>query len=74
MVKCEICEREFEEGKTHELHPKKTHEHSGKVYVHDGKVVCESCLVDAGVPIDQAEPYSTYIKLHTDMHRGGLGI
>ncbi len=73
MVKCEICEREFEEGKTHE-HSKKAHEHSGKVYVHEGKVICESCLVDVGVPIDQAEPYSTYIKLHTDMHRGGLGI
>jgi hypothetical protein len=73
-VKCEVCGMEFEEGKTHELHPEKAHEHSGKVYVHDGKVVCESCLIDAGVPLDQAEPQGTYIRLHTDMHRDGMTL
>ncbi len=66
MVKCETCGVDIEEGKTHK--------HKGGLFVHKGKVVCESCLVDAGIPISEAQPYATYIKLHTDFHRGGIDI
>lgn len=66
MPECETCGVDIEEGKTHK--------HKGGLFVHKGKVVCESCLVDAGVPITEAESYDTYIKLHTDFHRGGIDI
>jgi len=64
MPKCEKCNAEFAEGKPHE--------HKGELYVHEGKVMCESCLVDAGVPLHEADKYSTYIKLHTDFQKGHI--
>ena len=66
MVKCEKCNTDIKEGEVHE--------HKGKLYVHSGKVMCESCLVEAGIPVGSAEPYETYIKIHTDFHRGGIDI
>ena len=66
MPKCETCGVDIEKGKTHQ--------HKGGLFVHRGKVVCESCLVDTGVPISEAEPYVTYIKLLTERHKGGLDI
>ena len=52
MVKCEKCGCEFED--------KKALEYTGKVYVHKGKVICEDCLIDMGVSIDEADPYAIY--------------
>ena len=66
MPKCENCGTEIAAGEKHK--------HKGKLYVHNGKVMCESCLVDTGIPLGDAEPYETYIKIHTDRHRGGLDI
>ena len=57
---CEKCDREFkEEGVPY----------PGKVHVHKGKVICEDCLIDMGVSIDEAEPYQTYIQTHSDFDR-----
>ena len=66
MPKCERCGTEYDEGKPHK--------HKEKFYVHEGKVLCGSCLIDMSVPLDDAEDYETYIKLYTDFHRGGLNI
>ena len=66
MPVCETCGEDIEQGKTHK--------HKGGLFVHTGKRICESCLVDTGVPISEAEPYDTYIKLLTERHRGGIDI
>ncbi|UCD08132.1 MAG: hypothetical protein JSU79_07180 [Dehalococcoidales bacterium] len=66
MPKCETCGEDIEKGKTHK--------HKGGLFVHRGKVVCESCLVDTGVPISEAQPYDVYERLQTERHRGGLDI
>ncbi len=58
-MKCEKCDREFSE--------KEAHKHTSKVRVYRGKIVCEDCLLGMGVHLDEAEPYWTYIKLHTDI-------
>ena len=58
QAKCEKCDREFQDGKAIE--------YPGKVYVHKGKVVCEDCLVDMGVSLNEATPYATYIKTRTE--------
>jgi len=63
-VQCTQCDREFSEDEAME--------YPGKVHVHKGKVVCESCLVDMGVMPDSAEPYSLYIKTHTELGQGGV--
>jgi len=57
-VKCEKCDREFSEDQAIE--------YPGKVHVHKGKVMCEDCLVDMGVSIDEATPYATYIRTRLD--------
>lgn len=54
MVKCEKCDREFQDDKAIE--------YPGKVYVHKGKVMCEDCLIGMGVMPDTAEPYATYLQ------------
>ncbi len=59
MVKCEKCGREFKDDEAM-VYP-------GKVYVYKGKVMCEDCLIGMGVMPDTAEPYSVYIKTHTEM-------
>jgi hypothetical protein len=66
MVKCEKCDREF--------HDDKAREYPGKVYVYKGKVMCEDCLIDMGVSLDEADPYATYIKTHTDFGKTGLTL
>jgi hypothetical protein len=58
-IKCEQCDREFEE--------EHSHEYPGKVYVHKNKVLCEDCLVDMGVSTDEAQPYKTFIDTRTDI-------
>ncbi len=52
VVKCEKCDREFKVGQDIE--------YPGKVYVHKGKVMCEDCLIDMGVSLDEADPYAIY--------------
>lgn len=71
IVKCEKCDREF--------HEDKSHEYPGKAYVHKGKVLCEDCLIDMGVMPDSAEPYSLSLKALTDLGKvgpgaGGIGL
>ena len=61
MVKCEECDREFQDDKAME--------YPGKVYVHKGKIICEDCLIGMGVMPDTAVPYSVYMKTHTDLDR-----
>ena len=52
MVRCEKCGSEFTDDKALE--------YPGKVYVYKGKVICEDCLIDMGVPLDEADPYAVY--------------
>jgi hypothetical protein len=66
MAKCETCGTEIKPGIVHK--------HKGRLYVYQGKAVCQSCLVDAGVPISEATAYDAYVKIHTDFHRGGINI
>jgi hypothetical protein len=58
QVKCEKCDREFND--------QDAFEYPGKLYVHQGKVLCEDCLIDMGVSPDGADSYRTYIAAHTD--------
>jgi len=58
-VKCEKCDREFTEDKNHE--------YPGKVYIYKSKVMCEDCLVDMGVSLNEADPYGTYDKTRGDI-------
>ena len=60
-MKCEKCDREFSE--------EKNQNYPGKIYVHKGKMVCETCLVDMGVSLDEAHPYQTYIDIRLDLER-----
>ncbi len=53
-VKCEKCDREFTEEVV---------DHPNKVHVYHGKVMCEDCLVDMGVSLDEATPYQTYLNM-----------
>lgn len=53
-IKCEKCDREFNE--------EEAREYPGKVHVHKGQVMCEDCLVDMGVSLNEADPYWTHIK------------
>ena len=57
--KCEKCDREFseEEARTY----------PGKVRVYKNKVMCEDCLVDMGVSVDETDPWYTYVKVRTDL-------
>ncbi len=64
-VKCEKCDREFDEDEAME--------YPGKVYVHKGKVMCEDCLIGLGVMPDSADPYSVYVKTLTDAGKLGSG-
>jgi hypothetical protein len=64
-VKCEKCDREFKE--------KEAKEYPGKVYVHQGKVMCEDCLIDMGVMPDSANAYAVYTKTITDLGKFGSG-
>ncbi|MBI2979524.1 MAG: hypothetical protein HYY41_01655 [Chloroflexi bacterium] len=60
--KCDKCDREFTEEGGH-LHP-------GKAYVHKGKLICEECMVDMGISIDETNPWQTYINTRIDINRG----
>jgi hypothetical protein len=57
-IKCEKCGREFNE--------EEVRQYLGEVRVHHGKVICEDCLIDMGVSLDESEPYWDYIKTRTD--------
>jgi hypothetical protein len=58
-IKCEECGHEFSE--------EEAEKYQNKVRVHRGKIMCEDCLVDMGVNLDEADPLWTYIKTHTDI-------
>jgi hypothetical protein len=61
-VKCEKCDREFKE--------EEAREYPGKVRVYHGKVMCEDCLLDMGVTVDESQPYWEYVKTRTDLWLG----
>ncbi len=44
-VKCENCDREFSD---------QPNECTGKLYVHEGEVICEDCLTAKGILPDHA--------------------
>ena len=52
MVKCEKCGRDFPDDKAIE--------YPGKVYVYKGKIMCEDCLINMEVSLDDADPYAIY--------------
>lgn len=58
-MKCEKCGRGFSE--------EEARENPNKVRVYRGKIMCEDCLVDMGVLLDEADPYWTYIETRTDI-------
>jgi len=60
-VKCEKCDREFKE--------EEARQYPNKVRVHHGKLICEHCLVDMGVSLDETDPYWTYIQTRSDIDR-----
>ncbi len=60
-VKCEKCDREFKE--------EEARQYPNKVRVYHGKVICEDCLLDMGVSLDEADPYWTYLKTRTELDR-----
>ena len=60
-VKCEKCNHEFK--------AEEARQYPNKVRVHHGKVICESCLVDMGVSLNETDPYWTYIQTRTDLGR-----
>ena len=64
-LKCDKCDREFDE---HQIV-----EHPGMVRVYHNKIICEDCLIDMGVSIDEATPYETYVdwKLQSGGPDGG---
>ncbi len=59
MVKCEKCDREFDERIP------------GNVFRHQGKALCKDCLVEMGGMPDTAEPYTMLTKMETDLGRQG---
>ena len=63
-IRCDKCDREFSESEAFE--------YPGKVHVLKGKIMCEDCLIDMGVSLDEADPYATYIKTHTEPGLGGV--
>lgn len=66
MLKCEKCGIEHAEGKPHE--------HKGKLYIHEEKAICESCLVDLGIPVTCAQTHETYLKLQNELKKGGANF
>lgn len=60
-IKCEKCDREFKE--------EEARQYPNKVRTHHGKVICEHCLVDMGVSLDETDPYWTYLETRSDIDR-----
>lgn len=57
--KCDKCDREFKEEEAR-MYP-------GKIRVHKGVVICEDCLLDMGVSLDETDPWSTYVQTRMDL-------
>jgi len=57
-MKCERCGREISEDQS---------------YVHQGKVLCDDCLMDIGLSIKECDPWATYVDTHTRERSGQTG-
>jgi len=57
-MKCSRCSREISEDQS---------------YVHQGKVLCEDCLMDIGLSIKECDPWATYVDTHTRERMGLKG-
>ncbi len=51
---------------SHEVVPERS-------YVHKGRVLCEDCLVDIGLPAGEFEPWATYLDAR-ERRRRALGV
>ena len=56
MVNCNRCNREISEDRS---------------YVHQGKILCDDCLMDIGLSVKECDPWATYVDTHT---RERLGL
>ena len=58
VVKCNRCSRELAEDQR---------------YVYQGKVFCESCLMDVGLSVKECDPWATYVDTSARKRRGLTG-
>ncbi len=57
-MKCTRCDRELSEEQS---------------YVHQGRVLCEDCLMDIGLSIKECDPWATYIDRAAQLRKGLKG-
>jgi hypothetical protein len=62
-IKCEKCDREFSD---------QPNDYPGKVYVHQGEVMCEDCLTRMGVLPDHADTSHTHLLTESAMYLSRL--
>ncbi len=58
MMKCSRCGREISEAES---------------YVHQGRLLCEDCLMEIGLHSGKCEPWASYLATHTRERLGMKG-
>lgn len=57
-MRCTRCKREISENQS---------------YVHQGRVLCEDCLMDIGLSAKECDPWATYIDKSVQLRKGLKG-